>query len=99
MVEGRGAWPAELRSDATREHTGCVVEVAADGGTTGRHVHLEDRVGAVGGRLQVDRTAGGVTRAGRAAVRVAVADDEVLLREGLSRLLERGRHGGRGDRG
>jgi signal transduction histidine kinase len=60
MVRGRGPGWTSIR--ATREHTELVVEVAADGGPPADTLHLEDRIGAVGGRLQVDQTAGGVTR-------------------------------------
>ena len=60
MVRGRGPGRTSIR--ATREHTGLVVEVAADGGPPADTLHLEDRIGAVGGRLQVNRTAGDVTR-------------------------------------
>ena len=49
---------------------------------------LADRVEALGGRLRIWTPAGRRDpRAGGAAVRVAIAEDSVLLREGLARLL------------
>ena len=56
-----------------------------DGSTSSR---CEDRVGALDGRLDGRRDAtGGVTDPRGAPVRVVIADDEMLLREGLARLL------------
>ena len=53
---------------------------------------LADRVEALGGRLRVWTPAGGGTRVqGGDPVRVVIAEDSVLLREGLERLLERER--------
>jgi signal transduction histidine kinase len=60
MVRGRRrGWTSIW---ATHEHNGLLVEVAAGGGPPADVLHLEDRVGAVGGRLQVERTAGEGTR-------------------------------------
>ena len=60
---------------------------------------LADRVSGVDGRLFVDSPAGGTDRAHRgAAVRVVIAEDSVLLREGLARLLGGGRLRGGGRR-
>ena len=59
-----------------------------------------DRVAALGGSLSVESPpGGGHGRHGGAAVRVVIAEDQALLREGLGRLL-RGRRarGGRGGR-
>ena len=51
-------------------------------------VDLEDRVGAFGGTLAVERPARRVRAPeGGGPVRVVIADDAVLLREGLARLL------------
>ena len=48
---------------------------------------LADRAAAVGGRLTVRSSDSGHRCGGGAAVRVVIADDSVLLREGLQRLL------------
>ena len=71
-----------------------VVEVVDDGvggADTERGTGLRglaDRVEALDGRLRIStRPGGGHTRTGGAAVRVVIAEDSVLLREGLARLL------------
>lgn len=46
-------------------------------------VDLEDRIGALDGELVLD----GATIRGRGPVRIVIADDEMLMREGLARLL------------
>ena len=81
-----------------RENGSVVVEVADDGvggadpemGTGLRG--LADRISALGGRLQVDSRSGSRhDRHREDPVRVVVAEDSVLLREGIARLLgERG---------
>ena len=47
--------------DAHRDGDRLVLEVSGDGGPPAEVVHLEDRVGAVGGRLRLERRAEGVT--------------------------------------
>ena len=57
---------------------------------------LRDRVRAVDGDLHLSSPPGGGTDpASGAAMRAVIAEDAVLLREGLARLLERGRLRGR----
>ena len=65
---------------------GARVEVETAAARTLDLVELEDRVGALDGRLAVEPDDGRVAIRG-AAVRVVIADDETLLREGLARLL------------
>ena len=64
-----------------------VVEVETAHGAEPDLVALRDRLGALDGSLTVDRRDGrdAVPRGG--PVRVVIADDETLLREGLERLL------------
>ena len=76
-----------LRVSAARRDGRLVVEVEGDS-APGSITDLEDRVGALGGSV-IDRA-----RTGRAdddpggdPMRVVIADDEVLLRDGLDRLL------------
>ena len=47
--------------DARREGDRLVLEVSSDGGPPAEVVHLEDRVGAVGGQLRLERRTDGVT--------------------------------------
>ena len=62
---------------------------------------MRDRVEAAGGTLVIDSPAGGgTTIRGGAAVRVVIADDSGLLRDGLSSTAGGDRHrGGRSGRG
>ena len=100
------AWPTSAstprrrrpRSTVSRATAHVVVEVVDDGvggADTERGTGLRglaDRVEALGGRLRV-WTPGRRRHPGTggAAVRVAIAEDSVLLREGLARLLARRR--------
>ena len=87
-----------------RERSGgaLLVEVEAHDESGLDVVALEDRLGALDGRLAGRAAADGrVTNPRGAPVRVVIADDEMLLREGLARLLVRGGAPGRrqgGDR-
>ena len=58
-------------------------DMAAGSGLRG----LADRVAALDGRLVIDSDAPGQRDQGGDAVRLIVADDSLLLREGISRLL------------
>ena len=71
-----------------RVHDGrLVVEVDGAGRSTADVAELEDRIGALDGELTVD-VRGPAHRPPRGdPVRVVIADDEMLLREGLARLL------------
>jgi signal transduction histidine kinase/DNA-binding NarL/FixJ family response regulator len=85
---------SEVRVTASREASQLVVEVADDGiggaasgGGSGLR-GLADRIEALGGRFTVSSPPGrGTTLRGEIPVRVVVADDAVILREGLVRLL------------
>ena len=82
----RGATSASL--SVQRTGTSVSVGFEDDGARTGEvPVHLADRVGAVGGSVAIDATSG--TRILRATnpVRVIVAEDVMLTREGIVRLL------------
>jgi signal transduction histidine kinase len=57
-ADERRAWAAV---DARREGDRLVLDVSGDGGPPAELVHLEDRVGAVGGSLRLERGADGVT--------------------------------------
>ena len=82
------------RVDVARRDGEVVVEVVDDGiggADTERGTGLRglaDRVEALGGRLRVWTPAGGGTRVqAEIPCALAIAEDSVLLREGLSRLL------------
>jgi signal transduction histidine kinase len=57
-ADERRGWTAV---EARREGDRLVLEVSSDGGPPAELVHLEDRVGAVGGSLRLERPADGVT--------------------------------------
>ena len=59
----RGAGWAAV--DAHRDGDRLVLEVSGDGGPPAEVVHLEDRVGAVGGRLRLERRAEASPACGR----------------------------------
>ena len=78
----------------TRHRDRVVIEVTDDGvggADTERGSGLRglaDRVEALGGQLRIWTPPGGGTRGARGgAVRVVIAEDNVLLRDGLERLL------------
>lgn len=58
VADERRGWTAVA---ARREGHRLVLEVSGDGGPPAELVHLEDRVGAVGGSLRLERPADGVT--------------------------------------
>ena len=64
-----------------------MVELEGDGGRPRELTEIEDRVGALDGTLEIVRARRAVYGEGGDPMRVLIADDEVLLREGLERLL------------
>ena len=77
----KGPAPGALTVRVGREGDDLVVEV--DGAGDAPFVHLSDRIGALGGRI----TIGGTTPASGDPMRVVVAEDVMLTREGIVRLL------------
>ena len=74
--------------DMARDGSRFVVEIVRDGAMPAELVLLEDRVGAVGRSAPLGGTGARRHPSARGvAMRIAIADDEVLLREGLARLL------------
>ena len=93
------ATPASIEVLADRVDGRLVVTVVDDGpggavAVPGRGLAgMADRVAAMGGTLHVARPAGRRhARAGGAAVRVVVVEDQALLREGLARLFRDAGH-------
>ena len=77
-AQARGTEPRTTSSSSRWKPTSRPSEIVA----------LEDRVGAAGGTLEVDAERRRASEHPRGdPVRVVIADDEVLLREGLERLL------------
>ena len=71
-----------MRVRASAPTAGCCVEIDGAARSTAT-LELEDRIGALDGALVVD----GADRARGDPVRIVIADDEMLMREGLARLL------------
>ena len=75
--------------ESTRSGDALLVDVETRDDAAVDLVALQDRLGALDGSLVVERRAGRLGHTPRrAAVRVVIADDETLLREGLARLLD-----------
>ena len=93
---GKYARASSASVDVTRTGGGLVVRIADDGvggadASRGSGLRgLADRVEALDGRLRVESPPGARHRRdGGAAVRVVIADDSLLVREGIASLLRR----------
>ena len=92
---GKHAQATSVTRSTSRGRTSVVVVEVVDDGVGGADTErgsglrgLADRVEALGGRLRdLEPRRRRDARAGGDAVRVAIAEDSVLLREGLARLL------------
>ena len=87
LVVAEAVKTGAVRVSAGRLDGALVVDVEAETEPEGL-LELEDRVGALDGRLGVERAADGASQNPRGdPMRLVVADDSMLLREGLARLL------------